>query len=308
MDNQQLSELYDSYGTVSEKQWKNFVYYALLVSGAGFLISGIVFFFAFNWDHMPKTVKFSLIGVGLLLSVYFSLTNRVKEGIQKISLLASTVLVGVLMAVFGQTYQTGANAYDLFLTWLVVITPLTLLSKFTYQWLFYSILANTTVILALVQLLQVDSIFMGILYLLGTNLLLFILPQLKLVSADFQLGQFYKQIQLIAVYLLATTGVGVWLFTNLQRYNATEIQGATWALVSAILVLVAGLGIGWKQKQIYLFSYAFIASISCGLMLLMKLFEDGAEGLLVYMLYSIGAIFLIIKVVSMKSKAWKHEE
>jgi len=255
-----------------------------------------------------RLLSFRSSGVGLLLSVYFSLTNRVKEGIQKISLLASTVLVGVLMAVFGQTYQTGANAYDLFLTWLVVITPLTLLSKFTYQWLFYSILANTTVILALVQLLQVDSIFMGILYLLGTNLLLFILPQLKLVSADFQLGQFYKQIQLIAVYLLATTGVGVWLFTNLQRYNATEIQGATWALVSAILVLVAGLGIGWKQKQIYLFSYAFIASISCGLMLLMKLFEDGAEGLLVYMLYSIGAIFLIIKVVSMKSKAWKHEE
>lgn len=308
IDNQQFKILYDTYGFASAKQWKDFIYYALLVCGTGFLVSGILFFFAFNWDQMPVSVKFSLVGLGILGSAYFAITPRVKVEVNKISLVATSLLIGVLLAVFGQNYQTGANAYDLFLTWLVIVTPLTLVSNFSYQWLFFSVLANTTLILAMVQYFQVDSVFVGIAYLVLLNLILLVLPQFKPLYRNFQINNFYQQIQLVTLFTLATAGFGFWLFTKDSSYQAKEVEGALWTLLIAVVVLGGGLGIGWMKKQIYLFSYAVIALVSCGLMLWMKLFKDATEGLLVYMLYSLGAIFFIIKIVSIKSKAWKHED
>ncbi|WP_315814113.1 hypothetical protein [Paraflavitalea speifideaquila] len=45
-------------------------------------------------------------------------------------LTAAAVLLGVLMAVFGQVYQTGANAYDLFLSWTIAITLWVVIANF----------------------------------------------------------------------------------------------------------------------------------------------------------------------------------
>ncbi|MBB1138046.1 DUF2157 domain-containing protein [Myroides sp. WP-1] len=300
--------LYEQHGVASSNQWKDFGYYTLLACGIGFFVSGVLFFFAFNWDHMPANVKFILVGSAIVCSAYFSITTRVKESINKICLIATSVLVGVLLAVFGQTYQTGANAYDLFLTWLLVVTPLTIVSQSTYQWLFFSILANTTLILAMVQRLQVDSVFVGILCLVLANFILLVLPKIKGIHRTFVIGNLYTQLQLVVVYLLATIGFGIWLFTNDANYQPKELQGALWMLLLALLIIGGGFAVGWMQKQIYLFSYALIAVVSCGLMLWMKLFKDSAEGLLIYMLYAIGAIFFIIKFVSNKSKQWKYEE
>lgn len=303
---QDFERLYQTYGLASEKQWKDFVYWALLVCGVGFLVSGLVFFFAFNWDHMPVTVKFLLVGLGIALSGYGAVTPRVKEEVNKICLVATSVLIGVLLAVFGQTYQTGANAYDLFLTWLIVVTPLTLVSQSTYQWLFFSVLANTTLILACVQRLQVDSIFVGIILVLLANVLLLLLPAWKFVNRNVPIGNLYTQIQTVAIYVVATLGFGCWLFANNASYREEELLGAFWTLLLSLALIAGGLTLAWKQKLIYLFSYALIAAISCGLMIWMKIFKDSSEGLFVYMIYVIGGIFFIIKLVSAKSKAWKH--
>ena len=308
IDKQQFQALYQTYGLASAQQWKEFGYYALLICGIGFLVSGIVFFFAFNWDQMAVSVKFALIGLGILLSAYGAMTTRVTENINKISLVATSVLLGVLLAVFGQTYQTGANAYDLFLAWLLIVIPLTLVSQSTYQWLFFSILANTTLILALVQVLQVESVFLGIIYLVLTNLVLLALPQFKPLHPTFQIGNLYKQTQSIVVYVLATAGFGFWIFSQRSQDRTVELEGALWTLILSLVLIGGGLVLGWKQKQIFLFSYALIAAVSCGLMVWMRMFEDAAEGLLVYMLYAVGAIFFIIKLVSNKSKEWKYED
>lgn len=303
---QYFEELYQTHGLASEKQWKDFVYWALLVCGVGFLVSGMVFFFAFNWDAMPVPIKFSLVGLGIALSGYMAVTPRVKEPVNKISLVATSVLLGVLLAVFGQTYQTGANAYDLFLTWLLVVTPLTVVSQSTYQWLFFSVLANTTLILACVQRLQVESVFVGIMLVLLANVVLLLVPAWKLIHRNFQIGNGYTQIQTVAIYVLATLGFGCWLFANNASYREEELQGSFWTLLLSLAIIAGGLVLAWKQKRIYLFSYALISVISCGLMIWMKIFKDSSEGLFVYMLYVIGGIFFIIKWVSSKSKAWKH--
>jgi uncharacterized membrane protein len=44
------------------------------------------------------------------------------------------VLVGALFGVFGQVYQTGADPYELFLTWALIIVPWVIAARFTTLW------------------------------------------------------------------------------------------------------------------------------------------------------------------------------
>ena len=63
------------------------------------------------------------------------------------ALFAAGVLVGVLLALVGQTYQTGADTYELFAVWCVLIVPWAFLSKFDLMWLFCLLLLNVAIIL-----------------------------------------------------------------------------------------------------------------------------------------------------------------
>ena len=37
-----------------KKQWNQFLSVFLLAVGVGFTVAGIIFFFAYNWDELPK--------------------------------------------------------------------------------------------------------------------------------------------------------------------------------------------------------------------------------------------------------------
>ena len=55
-------------------------------------------------------------------------------------------MVGVLLAVFGQVYQTGADAYQLFLTWTILIIGWVIISRFSGLWFGLLVLLNITLI------------------------------------------------------------------------------------------------------------------------------------------------------------------
>ena len=65
----------------------------------------------------------------------------------EIALFAAAVLVGELLAVFGQTYQTGADPYGLFSTWALVILPWVVASRFSATWLLALLLVDTAIVL-----------------------------------------------------------------------------------------------------------------------------------------------------------------
>ena len=56
-------------------------------------------------------------------------------------------MVGVLLAVFGQIYQTGADAYELFMGWTALIFGWVLISKFAGLCFFWLIVVNATIML-----------------------------------------------------------------------------------------------------------------------------------------------------------------
>ena len=78
---------------------------------------------------------FGLIIGLILVSLTLTLLRGPDSSPGGLGLLACGLLAGPLLAVFGQTYQTGANASELFLAWAIVILPLALAGKRTALWL-----------------------------------------------------------------------------------------------------------------------------------------------------------------------------
>lgn len=138
----------DSGTYAGTKTWQKFLNFFLMGLGASFMVTGILFFFAYNWADLHRFVKLGLIQFLILVAIGMStLFKKLSESIRNIILAAAAVLVGVLFAVFGQIYQTGADAYDFFLGWMVAIALWAFVSGFPVLWFIFMLLCNITLFL-----------------------------------------------------------------------------------------------------------------------------------------------------------------
>jgi uncharacterized membrane protein len=133
--------------------WNAWARAALLALGAGQLLAGIVFFFAYNWDDLPPFAKFGIIEAGMLLSVLGALAARPDRPAGQALLMAASVFTGALLAVIGQVYQTGADAYELFSAWALLIAPWVLASRSAAHWLLWLMVIGTAYVLYWKQVL-----------------------------------------------------------------------------------------------------------------------------------------------------------
>jgi len=124
------------------RRWERFLNTVLLVLGALFLLSGIFFFFAFNWADMHRFAKLGVIQAALLIAVALAHWLGLRRLTGKIALCVCAGLVGALLAVFGQAYQTGADSYQLFANWAVLTIPWVLIGAFAPLWLLWLGLLN----------------------------------------------------------------------------------------------------------------------------------------------------------------------
>lgn len=133
------------------RNWGLWASRLLLTLGAALVLSGIVYFFAFNWNKVPVAAKFGLVEGGLFGSIIAAYLTGLRELPGKILLLSAAVLVGVFMAVFGQVYQTGADAYTLFMMWALVILPWVIIGEFAPLWGVWLVVANLFIYLYVEQ-------------------------------------------------------------------------------------------------------------------------------------------------------------
>ena len=131
----------------SRSDWRRFLDKLLLALGTLLAVSGVIFFFAYNWDEMGRFSRFALVQGLIVLTLAGVWYLDLEKITGKVALLAAGVLVGVLLALVGQTYQTGADTYELFALWCLLILPWAWLSKFDLMWLFCLLLLNVAIIL-----------------------------------------------------------------------------------------------------------------------------------------------------------------
>ncbi len=127
--------------------WRRYTDRLALWLGVIFLAVGVIFFFAFNWDALGKFAKFGLVQALILGAIVGCYKFRLDSLSGKVALLGATLLMGALLALVGQTYQTGADTFELFSTWALVILPWVVVGRFAALWLVWIGLLNLAVLL-----------------------------------------------------------------------------------------------------------------------------------------------------------------
>lgn len=125
----------------------------ILLTGAVILAaSAIIFFFAHNWPQLHYFSKLALATSMVVFSgaaAYFTASD---SNAQIAAILCCNLMTGALLALIGQTYQTGADIWQLFAGWAALITPLVLLAKSRLNYLLWFCLLE----LALLRFLELS--------------------------------------------------------------------------------------------------------------------------------------------------------
>jgi uncharacterized membrane protein len=139
--------------------WQSWLDRVLLGLGVTLILAGIGYFFAHNWDHLTDADKLVLAGGSVFVALAAATWAGFDRLLGKVLLLAASALVGVFLAVFGQVYQTGADAYELFAMWAVLIIPWVILARFVPLWIFWIALLNFALgyYLAVVPFFDLDN-------------------------------------------------------------------------------------------------------------------------------------------------------
>ena len=133
--------------------WLRHIDRFLTALGALLIVAGITTFFAWNWADLGSLVKFALIQGGIVAAVVLAWRLGIDAMAGQAALLGAAFLVGVLLAVFGQVYQTGADPYSLFLSWAILILPWAIAGRQAGLWMLFQILVNLAIILYWTQVL-----------------------------------------------------------------------------------------------------------------------------------------------------------
>ena len=210
-------------------QWGVWISRLLLTIGAALVLSGIVYFFAYNWAKITPAIKLSSIQFGIIACVIGAYFYSLQRMPGQVFLLSSSVLVGVFMAVFGQIYQTGADAYQLFMMWSLLILGWTLISNFAAQWIFWLAITNTFLVLWWQQaaLPSEEMKFMIYAYLAAFNGAALVLREYFVIGKSFDwLAARWTRVVLTTIFLLiGLIPVVVWIWEASKATQSIMLSG-----------------------------------------------------------------------------------
>ncbi len=208
----------------NEKDWLVFIGQLLLWLGGIAIAFAVMFFIAYNLDNIGKFVQFGAIEALIAISVftYWKFYNHPIAS--KVSLLSASILLGVLLALYGITYQTGADTWQLFFTWAMLITPWVIIGRFPALWIVWLVLLNTSIILY--QSTFISSYF----FFYDLTKILFIFNTLALLIWELSSSKFTWLNERWAVRLLALgSGTSItWLIMDAILDDKNMLSALIW--------------------------------------------------------------------------------
>ena len=124
------------------KAWLAYWRQLCLLGGALFFVAGVVCFIAWNWGGMTPLARMALTGAVVGGSGLASVLLGPDTRLGRVLLLVCGLGIGPMLAVFGQTYQTGAELWELFRVWTALLVLLALAGRQTGLWFAAWLAAN----------------------------------------------------------------------------------------------------------------------------------------------------------------------
>mgnify|MGYP001132656962 CR=1 FL=1 len=132
--------------------WQRYLNLLFLLLTVGFLTSGVVTLIAANLDYFSDLAKIyglqTLLVVTVVLGIYCFIRESRRQAKEKLKwktysiFVVVSVLIGALFALVGQTYQTGADVWQLFAVWTLCQLPFLLLFPNVASALLFAATAN----------------------------------------------------------------------------------------------------------------------------------------------------------------------
>ena len=200
--------------------WLRFIDLLILALGTIFLVAGILFFFAFNWADLPKFGKFAIVQGAVIVAIIAAFVLDIDKWGGRMALAAGSILVGVALGVVGTTYQTGADSYNLFIVWTMLVTGWALISRWNVMYLIWLILLNTSVSLYWTQVIDTDTELLNLL-IIGINFGFIVVWDLFAYFKVFDFiekGRWLLYLVMIPVAVYATYLMMDWIFDYGSSY------------------------------------------------------------------------------------------
>lgn len=287
------------------------------IGGALSLGVGVTFFVAANWHAVPVLGRFALVQLLLIAAVVTALIKPPPSLLGRLAVFVAIILTGGLLALYGQTYQTGADVYELFFLWAALSLPLALAGRYSATWALWAIVLNLGLGLfcgfvpgrhVLWLLLSRWGLSQSLLVALPmlANLLFFALGEWQSQSGAAESGlgtRWLRRSFLVAALLYGTTSV----LLVILEHRSDEHPG-----LSILLYLLACASILARTLQQRADVLPLAALCASGLVvmhawLLRALrFENGA--LYVVTLVLIGSSALVGMLLMRAHRSWKIEE
>jgi len=283
-----------------KEAWQKFFQMLFISLGVGFTVAGIIFFFAYNWADLHKFVKIGMVEGLVVVTTFFVLLPKINANIRNIILTGAAVLVGVLFAVYGQIYQTGANAYDFFLGWTVFVTLWVATSNFVPLWLLYMVLINTTFILYSQQVAKdwSDIFVLTSLFIFNAIVLITAIVFSK-YKKETKIPNWFLNIVALSCIVYATLGIIIGIFKNQTFFSVL--------LLTAAIAFALGIWHGLKTKSgFYLSAIPFSLIIVVSALFLKISTELGM--FLFVSIFVVISVTLIVKMLIEFQKKWKDEQ
>jgi uncharacterized membrane protein len=296
-----LGQLLQRYVYRQPADWYRFVRWCLLALGAGFLVSGITFFFAYNWNDLHKFLKIGIMAALVILVTLPVVFSSWPDMVKKILLTAASVLAGVLFAVFGQVYQTGADAFDFFLGWMVFITLWVIVSDFPPLWLGYLALLNLNITSYADQVargwtplmvLTILTIFNGSVAIAGHHF--------RSKSRDIRVPDWLLSVIVLAAAGFATSGVILGIFGGYDHAFPVLL-----AFIAVVYPLAVDYGL--RRRRIFYLAVIALSSLVMFCSLILK-FNSGQMMFLFLSFFIIISVTLLISFFLKLQRDWDHEK
>jgi uncharacterized membrane protein len=270
-----------------ERAWWLWIERLLLALGAALVVAGVVFFFAFNWAAIPPLAKLAIVQALVAGCAVAAWWTGLDTAVGRVLLLSASMLVGVLLAVFGQIYQTGADAYELFVGWAALVAGWVAISRFQGHWMLWIAVVDLAIGLYWGQVLVAREIVpweTGFLALAAVNGLALavkeyaaprvawlaprwarwvlwssVLVFLTIPSVAFVVGELDTSIfSLLA--LVATLAGGYWYF----RRRARDLLSITLGTLAACFVVLTAIGRQMVEDSFALLIYGVMVLVVFG--------------------------------------------
>lgn len=284
--------------------WPKWIIRFSMTIGVAFFLIGVIFFFAYNWTSLSDFQKFATVEVGMFASLVGYLFTPQQHLISKLFLMSLSVLVGVFLAVFGQIYQTGADTYELFFMWSLLITGFVWLSCYQGLWFLWSLLIHVGLFLWLKtheSFFLREEFFCWLSY-LSVLTIAFLLSRefARSKKIEWLQGNWPRYAFLVMLLCLQIPGAIVFFYEN---------DNVLWVSFFIYVFSSGGLGFVYQKiiKDIQAISLilfaAFIVAEAFLFRVLTKAFDHGNEAGLLFMgIGTVAMIMLMVKLLRLAKK------